>query len=96
VLTITAEFSVIKDNREKFLSIIKELIDKSQNEKGCEEYSLFNDKTNRESFILIEKWKNQNSIDLHNNSEHFKELVPRLQELNERDIVVKINTKVNF
>lgn len=42
MLTITAEFSVIKDNREKFLSIIKELIDKSQNEKGCEEYSLFN------------------------------------------------------
>lgn len=91
---ITAQFSVTPNKRKSFLSLITKLITSSKQEKGCIEYSLFSDRENADKFILIEKWESQSAIESHNNSEHFKTIVPILAEMNNESTIV--NTYENY
>ncbi|NRT73932.1 putative quinol monooxygenase [Clostridium beijerinckii] len=74
--------SVIKTEQiEKYLTLAKELVDKSRKEEGCISYSLFQDINDSSIFTFIEEWKDEKAINLHNNSEHFTRIVPLLGEL---------------
>ncbi|NRT37251.1 quinol monooxygenase YgiN [Clostridium beijerinckii] len=74
--------SVIKTEQiEKYLTLAKELVDKSRKEEGCISYSLFQDINDSSIFTFIEEWKDEKAINLHNNSEHFTRIVPLLDEL---------------
>ena len=74
--------SVIKDDeREKYIQLSRELIEKSRQEEGCISYGLYQDINNSSIFTFIEEWQDQKAIDLHNNSEHFKRIVSILDEL---------------
>lgn len=74
--------SVIKDDeREKYIQLSRELIEKSRQEEGCISYGLYQDINNSSIFTFIEEWQDQKAIELHNNSEHFKRIVPILAEL---------------
>ena len=71
--------SVIKDEeRESYLQLTKELIEKSRQEEGYISYGLFQDIKDNSIFTFIEEWKDQNAIDLHNKTEHFTRIVPLL------------------
>ncbi|MDR3596011.1 putative quinol monooxygenase [Clostridium sp.] len=71
--------SVIKDDkREEYIQLAKELIEKSRQEQGCISYGLFQDLNEPSVITFIEDWQDQMAIDLHNNSEHFKRIVPLL------------------
>ncbi|NSB12756.1 putative quinol monooxygenase [Clostridium beijerinckii] len=74
--------SVIKNEQiEKYLKLAKELVDKSRKEEGCISYGLFQDINDSSIFTFIEEWKDEEAINLHNNSEHFTRIVPLLGEL---------------
>jgi quinol monooxygenase YgiN len=74
--------SVLKDGqKEAYLKLVKELIEKSRQEAGCISYSLFQDINDDSVVTFIEEWKDQEAINLHNNSEHFKRIVPLLGDL---------------
>ncbi|NOW06259.1 putative quinol monooxygenase [Clostridium beijerinckii] len=74
--------SVIKTEQvENYLTLAKELIDKSRKEEGCISYGLFQDINDISIFTFIEEWKDEKAINLHNNSEHFTRIVPLLGEL---------------
>lgn len=74
--------SVIKDDKiEIFIQLTKELIEKSRQEQGCISYALFQDINNPCIVSFVEDWQDQEAINLHNNSEHFKRIVPLLGEL---------------
>ena len=74
--------SVIKDDKiETYIQLVKELIEKSRQEQGCISYGLFQDINNPSIITFIEDWQDQEAIDLHNNSEHFKRIVPLLGDL---------------
>lgn len=74
--------SVIKDDeREKYIQLSRELIEKSRQEEGCISYGLYQDINNSSIFTFIEEWQDQKAIDLYNNSEHFKRIVSILDEL---------------
>ena len=96
MITITAQFNILKEDKENYLLLIEELIEKSRLEKGCVQYALFKDKNNQNIFTLIEKWENQNVIDIHNNSDHFITLVPKLAQVNTGDIIVNIYEEINI
>ncbi len=71
--------SIVKDGKKvEYINLAKELVEKSRQEEGCISYCLFQDIRDDSIFTFIEEWRDQEAIDLHNSSEHFKRIVPLL------------------
>lgn len=81
MISIVAKFEVNEGEEEKFLNLVSELSEASRAEKGCIEYILHKDKEEGRSYCLIEKWKDQDTVDEHNSSRHFTAIVPLITEI---------------
>lgn len=68
-------------NREELKETALELVDKSVNDKGCIGYDFYVSATQDNHFMIVETWQNRNDLEAHQKQPHFRELVPRLQEL---------------
>jgi quinol monooxygenase YgiN len=88
MISIVAKFEVNTGKEQKFLELVKELAVVSQAEKGCIEYILHEDVQNPLIYCIIEKWKDQEAIDIHNNSAHFTDIVPQIVEITKAEINV--------
>ena len=74
--------STIKEGKkEEFLSLVKELVEKSREEEGNISYCLFSDMNDSNVLTFIEEWKDQAAIDIHNATEHFVRIIPQMREL---------------
>lgn len=69
------------ENRKPLLETAMELVELSLHDDGCVDYDLFGSMTNDDRLMIYETWKNRHDLEKHMASEHFKRLVPRLQEL---------------
>ncbi|MVX64685.1 antibiotic biosynthesis monooxygenase [Clostridium chromiireducens] len=78
MIKIVAKSVIKTEEKDNYLQLAKDLIDKSRQESGCISYSLFQDINDESVFTFIEEWQDQKAIELHNNSEHFKRIVPLL------------------
>ncbi|MDR0468598.1 MAG: antibiotic biosynthesis monooxygenase [Peptococcaceae bacterium] len=73
--------SVLKPGSwEKLTPLYRELLEKTHQEKGCIEYSLFIDTKDENICYMIETWENEEALTAHGNSEHFKRIVPQFAE----------------
>ena len=81
MITIVAKSILIEGKKQEFLDITAELIRESRNEKGNKSYNLFEDMNNPDIVTFIEEWEDEEAIRLHNESKHFKSIVPKLAEL---------------
>lgn len=81
MVTIIAK-SIIKNGmKDKFKKLAAELIASSRKEEGCISYNLYEDINNKNVLTFMEEWKDENTIKLHNKSEHFIRIVPELAKL---------------
>ncbi|WP_211232600.1 aminoacyl-tRNA hydrolase [Brachyspira alvinipulli] len=89
MIKIIAKNPVKQENKSKFIETAKELIEKSRKEEGCISYSLY-ESTDGKYLTFIEEWKDEKAIESHNNSQHFKSIVPKLGEMldGEMDVVL--------
>ncbi len=87
MIKIVAKNTVKKENKADFINMAKELIEKSRAEEGCISYTL-NESLDGKYLTFIEEWKDEKSIEMHNNSEHFKSIVPKLSQFKEGDMDV--------
>lgn len=89
MIKIVAKNPVAAENKAKFIETAKELVEKSRKESGCISYNLF-ESVDGKYLTFIEEWKNEKAIEEHNNSDHFKSIVPKLGELTsgEMDVVL--------
>ncbi|MEI0567655.1 aminoacyl-tRNA hydrolase [Brachyspira pulli] len=89
MIKIIAKNPVAAENKAKFIETAKELVEKSRKESGCISYNLF-ESVDGKYLTFIEEWKNEKAIEEHNNSDHFKSIVPKLGELTsgEMDVVL--------
>lgn len=77
--------NILKEGRKtEFVKTAQELIEKSRAEEGNISYSLFEDINDENIVAFIEEWKDLKAIEFHNNTEHFKRIVPMLGELREK------------
>lgn len=79
-----------------FKALAKELVEKSRAEEGNISYSLNELIGDPTTLAFIEIWKDQASIDIHNATEHFTSILPKLGELCESAQPVNLFTEVNF
>ena len=83
MIKIVAVNTLKEGKKEEFIKTAQELIKKSREEEGNISYSLFEDIKNENILAFIEEWKDMDAIDFHNNTEHFKRIVPMLAEFKE-------------
>ena len=80
MIRIVAKSVVQSFQKEAYLRLAKELIEESRKEPGCISYELYQEIGNANVLTFIEEWENQASVDSHNQSKHFKSILPRMAE----------------
>lgn len=75
-LTINIYYTGKNGSARKFAEemISKGIVDKIRNEEGNEKYEYFFPRDNQETVLLIDRWKNQEALDLHHKSEMMKKI----------------------
>jgi quinol monooxygenase YgiN len=81
MIRIIAKNFIKPDAVEKAKPLFREIVAASRKEPGCREYRLHCDEKEPGLFVFIEEWADQEILDKHNNSEHFKRIVPQIGEL---------------
>ena len=81
MITIVARGRAKEGMLEQYKVKAKEMEAATQKEEGCISYKFFQDMEDPYEVAFIEQWEDQQSIDRHNQSEHFVRLVPQLKEL---------------
>jgi len=70
-----------EDKVEEAIKIYSELVVKSRKEEGCIAYNLYQDTIEKTVLTMIEEWENEEVLETHRNTEHFKTLVPIVKSL---------------
>ncbi len=80
MLFVIAEDFIKEEKVETVLSFYEELVLKTRDEVGCLSYELTHDLKNPGHFIFLEKWEDEDALIKHTKSEHFKRLVPQIDQ----------------
>jgi len=75
---IIAKLSVKPEKSKDFIAAAKEIIEKSNKEKGCCFYQLYQDPYDSSRFVFVEEYKNQAAVDEHFSTEYFKGFGPKI------------------
>lgn len=78
IVKTIAENWIKSEMKDAFLTLVKELVEKSAEEDGCIEYRLFVDRTDDTHFVFVEEWEDMEKVEAHRNSEHFQRIAPQL------------------
>ncbi|WP_338776469.1 putative quinol monooxygenase [Metabacillus sp. FJAT-52054] len=72
MISITAYMNVKPGYREEFLEKVQQVIEHTREEEGNVSYRLYEETGNSNQFVMLEQWKDQHAIDVHNQSDHFQ------------------------
>jgi len=75
---INARISVKPEATEQFISFTKNIIEQSNLEQGCLVYKLYQEVSDPSSFIFYEVYENQEAVDFHNSTSHFKTFIGQI------------------
>ena len=96
MIKIVAKMRVKADQVEAFKAAAKELVEKSRAEEGNIFYSLNVSTEDPTLLAFIECWKDQQAIELHNRTEHFTGILPRLGQMCQEALPVDLFTEVEY
>ena len=76
ILIVNIYYTGKNGNARKFAEemLSKGIVDRVRNEEGNERYEYFFPMEDKETVMLIDRWKNQEALDLHHKSEMMKEI----------------------
>lgn len=83
-----------EDKIEEAINLYAELVEATRKEEGCLKYELYQDEKDSSILCIIEEWESKEALASHNNTEHFKRLVPMIAELASRDGEINIYNKL--
>lgn len=66
--------------KQKAVDAVVELVELSLHDEGCISYEAFGSLTSDNHIEIVETWKDEASLKAHSESEHFRRLVPILEE----------------
>lgn len=79
-LAITASVEIKPEKVDAFLKSVTTLLEKSRAEEGCISYTLYRDPFTPTKFFFFEEWQDQDAIDFHFETEHFKSFGKLVEE----------------
>ena len=80
MLKVIAQDFIHLEHIERVMPLYKELVEKTKTEPRCISYELFIDQKDSGHFIFIEEWPDRAALDVHCATEHFKRLVPLINQ----------------
>lgn len=80
MLKVIAQDFIQVDKIDLALPLYRELVEKTRAEPLCISYELFIDQKDPGHFVFIELWPDRAALDEHCNTEHFKRLVPQINQ----------------
>jgi len=80
MLKVIAEDFIKPEHIETVMPLYRELVEKTREEPRCVSYELFIDEKDPGHFIFVESWPDRAALDEHCQSEHFKRLVPAINQ----------------
>jgi len=92
LLTVVATIKARNDTADKIRARLSRLVEPTRKEKGCVEYTLYQDNDNPSVFIFYENWESQTDLDAHMKSAHFKECFAAIEGM--YDIEVHLMSEV--
>lgn len=81
MIAVYAKNIVSEENREEFLNIAKELVAETRKEPGNISYQLIQDREKKDTYVFLEQWPDQEALDIHMATEHFKRLVGAMSKV---------------
>ncbi|WP_159023278.1 putative quinol monooxygenase [Formosa sp. L2A11] len=78
-LSIIAKISAKAEHTEFVKDALLHLVKASRPDKGCINYNLLQDNTDKNSFVVYENWKDEAALDLHLNTAHFKAFMEKTE-----------------
>jgi quinol monooxygenase YgiN len=72
MIVVTAKMNVNPDFKYDFMVATEPLIKHTRSEKGCLSYNLYADIDDPNQMVMLEFWKDAESLDAHMDSLHFK------------------------
>ena len=87
---INARISVKPDAVEQFLTYANLIVLASNLEQGCLVYNLYQEVGMPSSFIFYEEYVNQEAIDFHNSTNHFKTFIGQITEILDSSPLIEI------
>ncbi|RFU64419.1 antibiotic biosynthesis monooxygenase [Peribacillus saganii] len=79
MIIIHAYFKVDPKQRQEFLEHVKQVMAPSQAEEGNITYEFFEKPDQLNSFVFVEKWKDQEAIQVHEETAHFTSFVKDIE-----------------
>ncbi|MBT2573224.1 antibiotic biosynthesis monooxygenase [Bacillus sp. ISL-51] len=81
MIVLQAYMKVKPEKREEFLGEAQSLVHHSRAEEGNVQYDLFEKAGEENTFVMLEKWKDEEAMKFHNGTEHFQGFVAKGKEL---------------
>lgn len=90
MVKVIAKFTIKEDKVEVFKNLVPELITETRKEAGCIGYQLFEDQNDKRVLMFVEEWESMEALQKHMSSKHFTEAIPKLTELQEKDLELNV------
>jgi quinol monooxygenase YgiN len=87
---ISARIFIKPEKVADFIAATQSLLEASRAEAGNVSYSLFQDPQDASKFFFFEEWKNQEAVDFHFATDHFKKFGETLNECASQPAVITI------
>ena len=87
---IFAKWKVKKEELQTVLKLLPKLMEKSTNELGNLFYKIYQSNSETNTLILMESYKDEISIEIHKNSEHYQDIVVKqiIPLLENREVIL--------
>ncbi len=70
-----------QENRQRAIELATELVALSLHDKGCIEYDLLGSLVDSDRLVIYETWSSEADLKNHMESEHFRRLVPAIEQV---------------
>lgn len=72
MIIINAKLKVKEENRDEYLELMRKLVESSSQELGNTFYHHYEDVKERNTFVVVENYKDEEAVQAHNHSDHFR------------------------
>lgn len=80
MLKVIAQDFIKPEHIDRVLPLYRELVEKTRQEPRCFSYELCVDQKDPGHFVFIEEWPDRAALDAHCQTEHFRRLVPQIDQ----------------
>jgi len=80
-LRVIVRFKARPDKVNELLSVLSSLVEPTRKELGCLSYELLQHNEVPTDLTLVEEWQNENALELHIATKHFKDAMTKLPKL---------------